>query len=115
MLNSHDQITFGPSAVSSSADDYPYEPHPVVFRVQGPGLKRPLLLSGQEIDAGQTMVCDEILSAYGVGDSLDEALEDFLDMLFETRAELDQSRSELSQHLAHQLHMLEYFLGPVPR
>ena len=81
------------------------------IRVFGGPLLQPLILEVEEVDNGQTLVADDLLSTYGVGDTVDEAVAEFLEMLLEYRHELHESRAELSRELRLQLRILEFFLG----
>ncbi len=82
------------------------------FRVTGAAFRHPLLVSMEQIEDGQVLVADELLSCYGVGDSPEEAVEDLAVMLMEHQADLAEAPDKLSAHLRRQLRMLDYFLGP---
>ena len=85
---------------------------PVVRQVQiisGP-LLVPLVLSVGRTD-DQVLVSDELLRVYGVGDDLEGAVADLLEMLGDYHSELSESKQELSGHLVGQLRILDYYLG----
>ena len=85
---------------------------PVARQVQvmGGSLLAPLVLSvGRTED--QVLVSDELLRVYGVGDDLEGAVADLLEMLNDYHSELSESKQELSGHLAGQLRILDYYLG----
>ncbi len=82
------------------------------MRVTGGALLSPLEITVERTEDGQAVVADELLSSYGVGDTVPEAVGDLLDMMLDYYSELHESRHELSQHLQRQLYMLRYFLGP---
>lgn len=89
------------------ADTYPQQ-----YRLSGGPFLHPLLVTVEEIEDDQFLAADELLSSYGVGNSVDEAIDDLITMLSEYHAELVESRHHLSRHLRQQLRLLTHFLGP---
>ena len=115
MPNGHTEAAFRfpvGGSHSSAPNEVAYKPLQQI-RVSGGRLLRPLILTVEETEDGQTVVADELLSSYGVGDTVEEAVDEFLEMLFDYYSELHQSRDELSRFLLRQLRVLEYFLGPL--
>ncbi len=104
-----------PSGISSSSQGSSFRPAEPIRRIQvfGGPLLQPLILEVEDAGNGQTLVADDLVSSYGVGDTLGEALEEFLEMLLELRQELDESRGELARPLAEQLRILDFFLSPL--
>jgi hypothetical protein len=98
---------------SSQAPTYRVPVLPQV-RVASPKLFAPLVLSVEHMH-DRILVSDELLRVYGVGDDLDSAVTDLLEMLADYHAELSESKrkqEQLSSHLLMQLRILDYYLGP---
>ena len=95
---------------SAAEQELVYEPFYQIQVSGGPLLSR-LILSVEKTEDGQTIVADELLSTYGVGDTVREALDEFMSMLLDYYEELSESRVDLSRFLSRQLHILERVLG----
>ena len=108
-----DAILKFPSGISSSHDSAPVPSAAASQQIQiyGGPLLHPLVLEVEEVELGQVLVSDGLVSTYGVGDTLGEAVDEFLEMLLDYHRELDESRGELSRSLREELRVLEYFLG----
>ncbi len=58
-------------------------------------------------ESGQWVAIDHLVGEYGEGATCEEAVRDLIGTLFESRELLRQRRSQLSEHLAHQLAVLD--------
>jgi len=65
-------------------------------------LREPLLLSIETDASGATVVSESQFNMYGIGDTLEDAIADFVSMLIDYYKELTESESELSCHLRRQ-------------
>ena len=65
-------------------------------------LRQPLLLSIETDATGAMVVSESQFNMYGVGDTLEEAVADFVSMLIDYHEELSQSGPALSDHLRRQ-------------
>lgn len=83
------------------------------IQLRGGPLVSSLDLSVEEIEDGQVLVADDLLSTYGVGDTVGEAVVELLEMFVDYHAELDASRGSLSSFLLRQLRIRDYCLGPL--
>ncbi len=69
-----------------------------------------LLLNVKHTETGKILISEGSTNVYGVGDTLDEAVEDFSNMLFDIFEELQESESVLSRPLKDQLSFLSAIL-----
>lgn len=73
-------------------------------------LKHHLLLNVKHTETGKILISEGSTNVYGVGDTVNEAVEDFSEMLFDIFEELRESESVLSRPLKNQLNFLSSIL-----
>lgn len=81
----------------------PIAPANILLRI---GEGRQMILDVQTGEAGEVIVSHSRLHAYGAGQDLSEATEEFVSMLVDLYEELDASAGILSRHLRGQLNLL---------
>lgn len=80
-------------------------------RVSCPQVLRCPLLLTVETSGDQILVSDELLRVYGVGDDIESAAQDLLEMLLDYHAELTSEQARLSDSLRRHLEVINYYLG----
>lgn len=76
-------------------------------------LRQPLLLAQETGEGGEKIVFDEAeIDLYGVGETTQEAVDEYVSMLVDLFEELVNSKNILSQHLSERLQILHLYLAP---
>jgi len=81
--------------------------------VWGGPFKAPYTLTAELSESGEYIVSEDLFLCYGVGEDLQEAVQDFAAMLRDSHAELERSEDRLSEALTKQLRIFRYFLIPI--
>lgn len=84
-----------------------------IYRYSGFPFRTGYDLSLEKPEDHQYIVSDDLFGSYGVGETEEEALTDFLVALSESYEELEQDEDRLSDALKDRLQVLRHFLLPL--